>query len=146
MGTSNIVDLLTGIFFIGLFFLSMISGAILLINNEGRGEIFEGYEEFESFNLNLSNALTGNTQELGNININLSANYNPELAISAACQSCNDMAGISASFMTETWDLLSVFIGLIFGNVWTTTLSLLVSSILLVLISFYFVKFIRSGN
>lgn len=146
MANSNIIGLVTGVFFIGLFILSMLSGYILLTNNEGRGEIFDDFEEFENLNLNLKNNLTGGTQDLSNININLSSNYNPELSISAADQSGNAMASNSVSFMKDIWNIISVFMGLIFGNVWTASLSIILISLMIFLASFYFIKFIRSGN
>lgn len=146
MATSNLIGLITGVLFTGLFLMSMLSGYILLTNNEGRGEIFDNFEEFENLNLNLQNNLTGGTQELSNININLSSNYNPELSISAADQSGNAMASNSVTFTTEIWNTMSIFMGLIFGNIWTGTISVILISLLIFLASFYFVKFIRSGN
>ncbi len=146
MATSNLLGLVTGVFFIGLFLMSMLTGYILLTNNEGRGEIFDNFEEFENLNLNLQSNLTGGVQTLSNVNINLSSNYNPELAISAADQSGNAMASNSMSFTTEIWNSMSVFMGLIFGNVWTTALSVILISLVVFLGSFYFIKFIRSGN
>lgn len=146
MSNSNIVGLVTGVIFTGLFLMSMLSGYILLTNSEGRGEIFDGFEEFENLNLNLRNNLTGGTQNLSNININLSSSYNPELAISAADQSGNAMASNSVGFMTTIWNTMSIFMGLIFGNVWTGSISVILISLIILLSSFYFVKFIRSGN
>ena len=146
MGTSNLSGLLVGIFFIGFFLLAMVSGTILLVNNEGRGEIFDAYPEFESFNLDFYNNLTGGSKEMSNININLSAEYNPELAISAADQSGNAIAANNVEFMMNTWNLISVFLGLIFGNVWTIALSGLLTSILIALIALYVISFIRRGD
>ena len=129
---SSITGLMMNVFFIGLFLFSCIMGYATLANSEGRGEIFDGYEQFESLNLQLSNNL-GVSQAAANINNNLSSSYNPELAISAADQSGNAM-GINVQNLTiGVWDSVSQFGGLMFGNVWIGTLSTLLTSILIIL-------------
>ncbi len=142
---TSITGLLMNVFFIGLFLFSMISGYVTLVNSEGRGEIFDGFEKFEGLNLELSNNL-GVVQAKSNINNNLSSTYNPELAISAADQSGNAM-GINVQNITiGVWNSVSQFGGLIFGNVWTATLSELLTSILISLFSLSMVRFIRRGD
>lgn len=141
----SLTGLLMNIFFIGLFLFSMISGYVTLVNNEGRGEIFDGFEQFEGLNLELSNNL-GVVQSTSNINNNLSSTYNPELAISAADQSGNAM-GINVQNLTiGIWNSVSQFGGLIFGNVWTASLSVLLTSILIIMFSLAMIRFIRRGD
>ena len=55
--------------------------------------------------------------------------------------------GINVQDLTVgVWDSISQFVGLIFGNVWTASLSVLMSSILIVLFGMYMVRFIRRGD
>lgn len=125
----------------------MLSSYILLVNNEGRGEIFDDYPEIEEFNLNLTNSYTdGRIIEVANINSNLSADYNPELAISAADQSGNAIAINLQNLITITWTSIGVFGALLFGSIYTAVLSTLIISILGYIIAAYFIKFIRTGQ
>lgn len=142
---NSLTGTLINFFLIGLFLLSMTAGYISLVNSEGRGEIFDGYEAFENLNLGLKQNLTG-IQGIGNINANLSSKYNPELAISAADQTGNAMGINIWDLVVGSFNSISIFFGLIFGNVWTGTLSILLSGLLITLLGMYLVKFIRRGD
>ena len=143
---NTLIGLSLNILWIGLFLMSMVTGYVLLVNSEGQGDMFDGYEEFTGFNQNLTSQLTGDIKNVANTNNNLSATYNPELAISAADQSGNAI-GINMQDLTvDVWNSISKFGGLIFGNIWTATLSIILSSILIMLFSYYLLRWIRSGN
>ena len=143
---NTLIGLSLNILWIGLFLMSMVTGYVLLVNSEGQGDMFDGYEEFTGFNRNLTSQLTGDIKNVANTNNNLSATYNPELAISAADQSGNAI-GINMQDLTvDVWNSISKFGGLIFGNIWTATLSIILSSILIMLFSYYLLRWIRSGN
>jgi len=142
---NSLTGTLINFFFIGLFLLSMTAGYVSLVNSENRGEIFDGYEAFEGLNLELQQNLTS-IQDVGNINANLSAKYNPELAISAADQTGNAMGINIWDLVVGSFNTISVFFGLVFGNVWTGILSILLSSLLITLLGMYLVKFIRRGD
>jgi len=147
MADNNITSLTISSLLVGVLALAMLSSYILLVNNEGRGEIFDDYPEIEEFNLNLTNKYTnGQIIEVSNINSNLSADYNPELAISAADQSGNAIAINLQNLITITWASLGVFGTLLFGSIYTTVLSTLIISIIGYLITAYFIKFIRTGQ
>lgn len=130
---------------IGLALLSMLSTYVLMVNNEGQGEIFDDYPEISEFNLNLSNSFQGDVVNTANTNINLSAKYNPELAISAADQSGNAMALNLQTLFTLMFSFISVFFGLVFGNIWIV-LSGLVGSIIAFIYTYRFISWIRSGR
>lgn len=143
---NNITGLTLNILWLVIFLMAMITGYALIVNNEGKGAIFDGYEEFEGFNLELSSSLPGNTENIANINANLSSTYNPELTISAAHQSGNAM-GINMENLTiGNWNFISKFGGLIFGNIWTKTLSSLFASVLIFLSTLYMIRWIRRGD
>ncbi len=146
MADKNINALTINIVLVGLTLLGMISGYILVVNNEGRGEIFDGFPEIENFNLNLSSQYTTQVIDTANTNANLSALYNPELAISAADQSGNAMAINLQTLTTATWNSISVFFALIFGSIWTIILSGIIASLLTYTFTYYFIAWIRSGR
>jgi hypothetical protein len=146
MADKNITALTINSLFIGLLALALVSSYVLLVNNEGRGEIFDDYPDIESFNLNLTSAYGGaNLIDTANINSNLSADYNPELAISAADQSGNAIAINLQDIITITWTALSLLGSILFGSVFAT-ISTVIVSILGFVITAYFIKFIRTGN
>lgn len=131
---------------IGVLLMGLLSSYILLVNNEGRGEIFDDFPIIESLNLNLTNSYTdGQILETTNINSNLSAQYNPELAISAADQSGNAIAINLQDLMKVIWALLIVLGTLLFGNVFTTLSTLIISVVGIVIVA-YFIKGIRTGS
>jgi len=146
MAEKTITGLAINSILVGLLTLAMISSYMLLVNNEGRGEIFDEYPEVEDFNLNLSSTYTGGTLlETANINSNLSANYNPEIAISAADQSGNAISINLENIITVSWAAMMALGSLIFGNVFIAISSLLVAIIGFVAVA-YFIKGIRTGQ
>ena len=146
MADKNITALLINSVFIGIVLLSLLSFFILTVNNEGQGEIFDNYPEIEEFNLNLTRSYTNQILDTSNTNANLSTSYNPELAISAADQSGNAMGINMQNLATSTWDSIFIFGRLIFGNIWTTLISGLLSAIILFMLTSYFIKWIRRGD
>ncbi len=146
MAEKNITALTINIVLIGLVLLGMISVYVLTVNNEGRGEIFDDYPEIESFNINLTSQYEDKVVSTANINSNLSAAYNPELAISAADQSGNAMALNLQDLTTLTWNSMSVFMALIFGSLWSTLLSGIIGALITYLFTYYFIAWIRSGR
>lgn len=147
MAENNITSLAINSLLIGVLTLAMVSSYILLVNNEGRGEIFDDYPEIEEFNLNLTNSYTDdNILNTANINSNLSADYNPEISISSADRSGNAIAINLQNLITITWASIGVLGTLLFGNVYTSIISTIIVSILGYLITAYFIKFIRTGQ
>ena len=147
MADKTITSLTINSLLVGLLVLSLLSGYVLLVNNEGRGEIFDGYPEIESFNLNLTDSYTkGKILEVANLNSNLSADYNPELSISAADQSGNAIAINLQDLITITWTGIGLLGAVLFGNAYVGVLSTLVISVIGYLITAYFIKFIRTGQ
>ena len=146
MAEKDIASLTINMTLILIVLMSMLSFYILIVNNEGRGEIFDAYPQIEGFNLNLTNQYTNQVIDVSNINANLSASYNPELAISAADQSGNAMALNKQDLFTNTWDSIALFGSMIFGSLWTITISGLIISLLTIRYSYLFIKWIRSGT
>jgi hypothetical protein len=146
MADRNITALTINSLLIGILTLAMVASYVLLVNNEGRGEIFDDYPEIEEFNLNLSSTYGGATLlETANINSNLSADYNPEIAISAADQSGNAIAINLQDIITITWTALSLLGSILFGSIFAT-ISTLIMTIIGFVITAYFIKFIRTGQ
>lgn len=146
MAENNINALTTNFVLIGLVLLGLTSTYIIMVNTEGRGEIFDDYPEIQSFNLNLSSQYSNEVVDTANTNINLSASYNPELAISGADQSGNAMAINLQDMTTNTINSISIYLGLIFGNLWTTVLSGIIIALVAYLFTYNFIKWIRSGQ
>lgn len=146
MADNNITALTINSLLIGVLALALVSSYVLLVNNEGRGEIFDDYPEIEEFNLNLTSAYGGGTLlETANINSNLSADYNPEIAISAADQSGNAIAINLQDIITITWTALSLLGSTLFGSIFAT-ISTLIMTIVGFVVTAYFIKFIRTGQ
>jgi hypothetical protein len=147
MADKTITSLTINSLLVGLLALAMISSYVLLVNNEGREEIFNDYPDIEKFNLNLSDTYTnGENLKVANINANLSADYNTELAISGADKSGNAIATSLQDLVTITWISLRILGVLLFGSIYMTVLSTLIISIIGYLITAYFIKFIRTGQ
>jgi hypothetical protein len=147
MAENNITAFTINTLLIGLLALAMVSSYVLLVNNEGREEIFDGYPDIETFNLNLTNSYTdGKLIDVANVNSNLTANYNPEVSISAADQSGNAIAINLQSLVTITWTSIGILGALLFGTIYTAILSTLIISIIGYLVAAYFIKFIRTGQ
>lgn len=147
MTENNITSLTINSLLVGILALAMISSYILLVNNEGRGEIFDEYPEIEGFNLNISNIYTdGGLLEKADINSNLSADYNTEIAISAADKTGNAIAINLRNIITITWTSLGVFGALLFGNIYSGILSVLITAAISFLAVAWFIKFIRTGT
>lgn len=146
MADKTITALTVNSLLVGLLLISLLSSYILLVNNEGRGEIFDDYPEIEAFNLNLTESLTGqDLVDTANINSNLSAGYNPELAISAADQSGNAISINLQNIITIIWTALIVMGGLLFGSVFSTISTLIISIVGFITVA-YFIKGIRTGQ
>lgn len=147
MADKNITSLTINSLLVGLLAMAMISSYVLLVNNEGREEIFDDYSKVEDFNLELGNTYTsGQIVETANINSNLSADYNPELAISGADQSGNAIAIGLQNLMIITWTSLGFFGPFLFGSIYIIALNTLIIAIIGYLITAYFIKFIRTGQ
>lgn len=131
---------------IGLLVVGLLTSYVLLVNNEGREEIFDDYPEIEAFNLNLTETITGqNVVTAANINSNLSADYNPELAISGADQSGNAISINLQNIATAVWASLLVLGGLLFGTAFSTIATLIIAIVGFVVVA-YFIKGIRTGQ
>ncbi len=146
MADKTITSLLINTIFIGLVLMGLLSSYILLVNNEGRGEIFDDFPEIEALNLNITNSVVNdNLLETANINSNLSADYNPELSISSADQSGNAIQINIQNLANIIWVSLMVLGSLVFGSVFTFLTSLIMAIILFVIVA-YFIKGIRTGQ
>ena len=131
---------------VGLLLMSLISGYVLLVNNEGRGEIFNNYPEIESYNLELRSIYTD--EELlttANINSNISADYNTEISQSGGDRSGNAIAINLQNLINITWTTLG-FVGyLLFGTVYGLISTVLISVIGYITVA-YIIKSIRTGE
>lgn len=147
MAEQTLTSLTINSLLIGLLVMGLISSYVLLVNNEGRGEIFDDYPEVESYNLQVSELYNdGNLLETANINSNISADYNSEISQSGADKSGNAIA-INLQDLTKiTWASIS-FLGIIlFGNIYAATLSVLVVSVIGLISVAYILKAIRTGQ
>lgn len=145
MADKTVLGLSTNFLLIGLFLVSLVTGYFLIVADEGQEEILEGYEIFGEISDNLSSYMTNESVILSNKNMNLSSAYNPELAISAADQTGNAMSLNMFEVSKEIWSESGKFFGLLFGSVWTKTISLLLISILVLTAGYYSVKWLRNG-
>lgn len=146
MADDNITSLTINIMLIVVCMIGMLSGYLLLVNNEGRGEIFDPYPEISSFNYNLTSVANSTLLDRSNLNANLTTAYNPELAISGADQSGNAIAGNNRQLAQQGLIALSVFGTLIFGNLWTTIIWGILLGLFSSLMTYYFIKWIRTGQ
>ena len=146
MAENNITSFTINSLLIGLLIMALISSYVLLVNNEGRGEIFDDYPEIEEYNLNLTSVYTsGQLIETANINSNLSASYNPEVSISGADQSGNAIAINLQDLITVVWASIGILGALLFGGVYRAVLSTLIITVIGFVSTYYFIKFIRIG-
>jgi hypothetical protein len=142
----NINSLTISILLVGVLLLALTSSFILLVENEGRGEILQNYSQITSLKNNLTSATGQELISTSNINSNLSADYNPEIAISSADQSGNAI-GINLQELVTTFGSLFLILGgLIFGNIFTSVIGIILISILSYQFTYYFIRWIRSGN
>jgi hypothetical protein len=145
MAEDNITSYTISFLLIGLVTMGMLSAFILLVNNEGRGEIFDPYPEIETFNQNLTGIYEGQLVDTVDVNTNLSSNYNPELSISSADRSGNAIGVGLQTLASATWTSLIVFGGLIFGSAWGLLSGILIA-IATSLFTYYLIKNIRTGT
>ncbi len=129
-----------------MLMLGLTSFYVLTVNNEGQGQIFDDYPEIENLNLNITNTLTdGQIIDIANTNSNLSADYNPEIAISAADQSGNAISINLQNIINIAWSALLVLGSLVFGSVFSLVSSIIMAALAFV-ITAYFIKGIRTGS
>jgi len=146
MADKTLTSLTINSLLIGLLLMGLLSSYILLVNNEGREEIFDAYPEIEAFNLNLTESITGQQiVDTANINSNLSADYNPEIAISAADQSGNAISINLQNIITIVWTALTILGSLLFGTVFRAITSLIIAMVGFITVA-YFIKGIRTGQ
>lgn len=147
MAEGNLTNFTINMLLIGLLVLSLVSSYVLLVNNEGRGEIFDPYPEIEAYNLQIEEVFTnGNLLETANINSNLSANYNPEISLSGADQSGNAVSINLQNAAKTILATLSVLGSLLFGGVYRAVISVILSTIIGFLLASYLIKAIRTGD
>jgi len=131
---------------IGVVLMGMLTFYISLANNEGQGDIFNDYPDLNTLNQNITNVYTdGDLIETANVNSNLSATYNPELAISSADQSGNAISINLQDITTTTWSLMGVLFNLMFGSAGRVLFTLMMS-ILAIATTYYFIKSVRTGT
>jgi len=129
-----------------LLMLGLTSFYVLTVNNEGQGHIFDDYPEIENLNLNITNTLTnGEIIDIANTNSNLSADYNPELAISAADKSGNAISINLQNVINIAWSALLVIGSVVFGSVFSLISSIIMAALAFI-ITAYFIKGIRGGS
>lgn len=146
MAENNLTSLTINSILIGLFVLGLVGSYVLMTNNEGRGEIFDDYPEIEEFHLDLQNKITnGTVVETANVNSNLSARYDPELAISAADQSGNAININLQNLISVVWSAIVVMGGFVFGNIFYVISGVLLA-VIGYLVVYYSIKFIRTGT
>lgn len=146
MAEDSLYSVYTNAILMSLLTLALASFLILLVNNEGYGHIFDNDSRLDSFNMNVKSYLANDTIDKMNLNINLTSEYDPELAISAADMTGNSMAINTEQIIATLWIQLALFGSIIFGNVWTTLISGFVLSLLTGWVAFLIVRFIRSGT
>jgi hypothetical protein len=147
MAEQTITSLTINTLLIGIVMLGLISSYVLLVNNEGRSEIFDEYPEIEAYKLNVSSIYTdGQLMETANVNSNLSANYNPEFSQSGADQSGNAISVNLQNIVTITFTTIGLLGSMLFGNVYTSIISTILFSVLGYIIVAYTIKAIRTGQ
>lgn len=147
MAERNLTSFLINSLLIGIVILGSLTFYISLANNEGRGEIFDGYEDIEALNQNFTNIYTnGELIENANINSNLSANYNPEFSVSGADKSGNAIQINLQDLASSTWALIGVLANILFGSVVGAIISSFIIAIVAFSITFYVIKNIRTGD
>ena len=147
MAENNLTSLAVNSILIGVFVLGLVSCFVLLVNNEGRAEIFDDYPEINNYRLNLTSTYTDSQYlDTANVNLNLSAAYNPEIALSGADQTGNAISINLKDMIIITFTTIGLLGRILFGNVYTGVISGLVISILGYLIVSYIIKAIRSGD
>jgi len=113
-----------------LLTLGLVSSFTLLVNNEGRGEIFDDYPDIQRLNLNLTNSITGSEMlETANVNSNLTADYNAEASLSGADRTGNAIAVNLQNIVSIMWVSLGVLGSLLFGSIYRGILSGLIIAI-----------------
>lgn len=146
MAEDNLAAMAVSFLLIGIVIFGGLSFFISLANNEGRGEILEEFPEIENLRNNYSNVYTsGQLIETVNINSNLSANYNPELAISGADQSGNAIQTNLQNIVTSVLVLGNVLVFVLFGNIVGQIIFGLITTAVGIYASYYFIKNIRQG-
>jgi hypothetical protein len=147
MADGNLTGFVISMLLTGLVVLGLVSSYVLIVNNEGRGEIFDEYPEIEAYNLEVQGVFTdGNLLETANINSNLSANYNPEISLSGADQSGNAVSINLQNIATTVFATLSVLGSLLFGGIYRAVISVVLFSIVGYLLTAYLIKAIRTGD
>lgn len=131
---------------IGVLIMGLISSYVLFVNNEGYGSMFNKYPDVEKYNLEL-NSIYNESKILktANINSNLSADYNPEVSQSGADKTGNAISINLQDIITLTWTSIGFLGTILFGNIYTGIISVLVSSIIGYLVASYVIKAIRTG-
>lgn len=145
MASDNLKGMTMNIFMGGFLLLAMISSFVLLANNEGRGEIFDGYEGFEEFNMNLSHSMGADVMTVADQNLNTSLDYDATGSDSGADKQGNAMGANFKDLAVNSFKNISVFFGMIFGNLWTLVISGILSGILILYLGYYLIKWIRTG-
>lgn len=147
MAERNLTSFTVNSLLIGLLLMGLLTFYVSLANNEGRGEIFDDYPEIEALNFNVTQQYTdGGLIDTSNINSNLSADYNPEIAISAADQSGNAINTNLQDISSVTWATIGILLQLMFGSVVGAILSSLMISVVGFLVVYYIIKSIRTGT
>lgn len=141
MADKNLVALTVNTFLVGLVLLSLLSFYILVVNNEGQGAIFDANPEIQDFNMNLTGYL-----DTANSITNLSTEYNPEVSISGADQKGTAIGVQLQNPSVGTWKSIAIFFSLVFGSVWTSSISGLLLALLSIIFTYYLIRWIRSGN
>ena len=147
MAEDNITSWTINGIMIFIVLLGLMGSYVLLVNNEGREEIFDDYPQVEQFNLNLTTTLADtDILDVANINSNLSGDYNPEIAISAADKSGNAISINLQDMTTVLWSSMSFLGALLFGSIYTVLLSGIAIAVVGFISVKYTIKFIRRGE
>lgn len=146
MAEDNISSAAVNFIMLGLLILSLVTFMTTFINNEGRGEVFADYPEIERLQLNSSQIVGAKVINETNNNINLSIDYNTELAFSGGDQTANAFSINLFQIIEISLISLSILGSLIFGNIYLTLLSGVVSAIAFIYATRLFNKFIRTGQ
>ena len=146
MAEQSITSLTINSILIGVLLMGLLGSYVLLVNNEGHGDIFDEYPEIQAYNLNITETYGGDEFiEVANINSNISSEYNTEISQSGGDRSGNAIGINLQNMITLTWGTLGFLGYVLFGNIYTTILSGLVMSVIGYLSVAYLIKFIRNG-
>jgi len=147
MAERTLTTLTVNLLLVGMLIMGLVGFYVLLVNNEGRGELFDEYPEVEAYNLEVQSTFANETLlETSNVNANISSEYNTEISQSGGDRSGNAIGTNLRNIISTSWATFGFLGYILFGNIYTSIISGLIVSILGYFITAYFIKAIRMGQ